>query len=68
MTELAVRQVSLATKIKQVTGLAGTISVDAKTNEFLGDLEVITDDGRNTRGLTAGQIEWVERIFEEHFA
>jgi len=68
MTETAVRQVSLSTKIKQITGLAGTISVDAKTNEFLENLEVVTDDGNDTRSLTTGQIAWIERIFEEHFA
>ena len=62
------RVVSLSTKIKQITGLAGTISVDAETNRFLEALETATDDGRDTRGLTKREVAWIERIFEEHFA
>lgn len=66
--EVATRQVSLATKIKQVTGLAGTIRVGAETNEFLQDIEDITADGQFTKGLTPAQIQWIEAIWQEHFA
>ena len=62
------RVVSLGVKIRQITGLAGTISVDAKTNAFLQNIEIATDDGRDTRCLTPAQIAWIDRIFEEHFA
>ena len=68
MSALAVRQVSLATKIKQVTGLSGTTRVDSQTNAFLEGVESQTGDGRDTSMLTDGQVEWINRIWREYFA
>lgn len=68
MTETAIRQVSLATKIKMVTGLAGTISVDAETSQFLVFIEERTADGRFLDDLTPAHIRWIESIWREFFA
>lgn len=64
----AVRPVSLASKIRMVTGLAGTITVDAETNEFLETVEAVTHDGRDTSKLTTVEIRRINQIFGAHFA
>lgn len=62
------RVVSLSTKVKQVTGLAGTNQVDRATSDFLETVEAITHDGRDTSKLKPQEIARVEQIFSEHFA
>jgi hypothetical protein len=62
------RDISLSAKVRQVTGLAGTITVDAKTSSFLESIEALTRDGLDTSMLSDGQIQWIDRIFDEHFA
>jgi hypothetical protein len=61
------RDISLSSKVRQVTGLAGTISVDSLTSAFLESIEALTRDGRDTSMLSDGQIQWIDRIFDEHF-
>jgi hypothetical protein len=68
VSETAVRVVSLATKIKQVTGLAGTSSVSRETNEFLETIEAATHDGRDTSKLKAHEVVRIERIWDVYFA
>ena len=62
------RSVSIAIKIRQVTGLAGTIRVDQDTNAFLEFVESSTKDGKETDHLTDGQIRWIEKIWQNNFA
>lgn len=62
------RVVSLGVKIRQITGLAGTISVDVDTNKFLDFIEERTGDGRFLDDLTPAHVRWIESIWQEHFA
>ena len=62
------RPVSLATKIRQVTGLAGTTMVDSATSDFLEEIEAATQDGRDTSKLKPHEVKRIEQIYSEHFA
>lgn len=62
------RIVSLPTKIRQVTGLAGTTMVDSATSDFLEEIEAATHDGRDTSKLKPAEIRRIEQIFGDHFA
>ena len=60
---------SLAQKIAQLEGLIDTKDVNENTNAFL--LRVCRGmKGKNgdTRWLTEKQVEWLEDIYERHFA
>lgn len=68
MDSIEPRVVSLSSKIKQVTGLAGTTMVDSETSEFLDLVEAVTHDGRDISRLSAAEIKRINQIFSEHFA
>lgn len=60
---------SLAQKIAQLEGLIDTKDVDVKTNGFL--LKVcrgVKDRKGDTRWLTEKQVEWLDDIYNRHFA
>lgn len=60
---------SLAQKIAQLEGLIDTKDVNEKTNAFLVKVCQGCKDRRgDTRWLTPGQVEWLDDIYERHFA
>lgn len=62
------RLVSIGTKIEQVDGLRGTDDLNAWEETFVtGIVERYEAAGRDSRVLSAKQVEVVERIWGKHF-
>lgn len=59
---------SIGQKIKQVTGLIDTRDVSDWENRFLRDMKIKTNDGERTTHLSVKQVEWIEDIYDKHFA
>jgi len=63
---------SLAMKIDQIEGLAGTKDVSEWEDKFITDIaarcKANAQTIKDTRGLTPKQVEIVERIWAKHFA
>ena len=60
---------SLAQQIAQCEGLIGTKDINEKTDSFLTKVVNVTK-ARNgdTTWLSSGQVEWIEDIYDRHFA
>lgn len=59
---------SLATKIDQIEGLAGTTDVTPWEDEFITSIVERLPSNKDTRGYSAKQVEIINRIWEKHFA
>ena len=59
---------SIAMKIDQIDGLRGTKDLTPWEDEFVTSIVERVAKSRDTRVLSARQVEIVERIFERHFA
>lgn len=60
---------SLKQKIDQCEGLIGTKDISASTDAFLTKVVNVTKaKNGDTRWLTSGQVEYIESVWEEHFA
>jgi len=59
---------SVGQMIKQLAGLAGTKDVNDWENRFIESVVAWTSDGERTGGLSAAQIEVIERLYRKHFA
>lgn len=62
------RLVSLGTKVQQITGLADSDLKSDAERAFVRSLPVKTRHGLDTVGLSEKQVEWIESIFDRHFA
>lgn len=62
------RVVSLNTMIAQCEALIDTKDVNEKDNEFLTNIVQRTRSGQFVSLLTEPQIDWIERIWQQHFA
>lgn len=59
---------SLGTMIKRIEGLCGTRDVSDWETSFIASVVEKTLSGQRTTGLSAKQIEIIERIHNKHFA
>ena len=59
---------SIGTMIKRIAGLQGTSDVSEWEDDFIGSIIDRTEGGKETTGLSAKQVEIVERIHNKHFA
>ena len=59
---------SLGVMIKRLGGMVDTVDLKPRENQFLKDIGLLTDDGRNTSELTDKQIKWIEDLHRRHFA
>ena len=62
------RLVSIGTKIEQIDGLSGTDDLNAWEENFVTNVAAQYEAaGRDSRVLSAKQVEVVERIWRKHF-
>lgn len=59
---------TLSTKIKQLDGLVDTPQVTDRENDFIQDVVKETKNGLVTSVLTEKQIEFIDSIYDQHFA
>jgi hypothetical protein len=59
---------SIGNMIKRIAGLQGTRDVNEWEDGFIGSMVDRTEGGKEATGLSAKQIENIERIFNKHFA
>jgi hypothetical protein len=59
---------SIGTMIKRIAGLQGTRDINEWEDSFIGSVIDKTEGGKETTGLSAKQVEIVERIHNKHFA
>ena len=59
---------SIATQIKQIDGLRGTNDVTTWEDEFITSVVERVARTKDTRALSARQVEIIERIWAKHFA
>jgi hypothetical protein len=59
---------SIGNMIKRIEGLQGTNDVNEWEDTFIGSIVDQTASGKETTGLSAKQVEIVERIHNKHFA
>lgn len=59
---------TLSTKIKQLDGLVDTPLVADRENDFIQDVVKETKNGLVTSVLTEKQIEFIDSIYDQHFA
>lgn len=59
---------SLGTMIKKLGGMVDTVDLTADQNKFVKNMLARTNDGRNTTGLSEGQIEYLTGLHDRHFA
>jgi len=62
------RMVSIATKIRQIHGLAGSTDVSVWENEFIESIWEKTNQGDRTTGLSEKQVDAIDRIWGKHFS
>jgi len=63
------RLVSIGTKVEQIDGLRGASDLPAWEQDFVTSVvERYQESGRDTRDLSAKQVEIIERIWDKHFA
>ncbi len=60
--------ISIGTMIKRIEGLCGTKDVSEWESSFIASVVERTLSGARTTGLSAKQVEIVERIYNKHFA
>lgn len=62
------RLVSIGTKVEQVDGLRGTDDLNAWEESFVSSVvERYEAAGRDSRVLSAKQVDVIERIWRKHF-
>lgn len=54
--------------VQQLEGLLGTRDITAWEDDFIESVLARSQNGKDTRSLTAKQVETVERIWKKHFA
>lgn len=59
---------SIATQIEQIDALRGTNDVTPWEDEFITSIVERVAKTKDTRTLSARQVEIIERIWEKHFA
>ena len=60
---------SLKQKIDQCAGLIGTRDINSRTDEFLSKVvNGCARHGGDTTWLSSKQVEWIDDIYERHFA
>lgn len=59
---------TLSTKIKQLDGLVDTPQVTDRENDFIQDVVKETKNGLVTSVLTEKQIEFIDSLYDQHFA
>lgn len=59
---------SLGKMIKQIAGLVGTKDVNDWESDFIKGIVELTENGENTKHLSANRVEVIERIYRKHFA
>jgi hypothetical protein len=59
---------SLGSKVKQIGAMADTKDLNSRENGFVKDMVRITNDGRDTTMLTPKQVEWIDQLYDRHFA
>jgi hypothetical protein len=59
---------SIGNMIRLIAGLQGTRDVTEWEDTFIGSMIDKTEGGKETTGLSAKQVEIVERIYSKHFA
>jgi hypothetical protein len=59
---------SVGQKIMQVEGLLGTRAVNDWETGFIESIVASTRAGKETKHLTADQVQKIEQIYNRHFA
>ena len=62
------RQLSIASKLKQITGRPDKDLASDRVIAFVRSLPERTQNCTVTTGLSEKQVEWIDSIFERHFA
>lgn len=59
---------SLSQMIKQISSLVGTKDVNDWETDFIKGIVELTENGKNTKHLSAKRVDVIERIYRRHFA
>lgn len=54
--------------IMQIEGLLGTRAVNDGESDFIEQMVEVSDHGKHTSHLSGKQVEWIRRIWGQHYA